>query len=258
MFESFYGAAQGKGLAFGTHCSYKDIGMFEMCGSLGYDYVWIDAEHGALSLDGIQNGIVGANAGGAAALIRVAGFTQQDVKPILDMGPQAIVFPMVNTPEEAETAVKLCQYPPKGTRGFNPLRSMRYNQQPLNEYLQEADDKILRMIQCEHISAVRRLPEILDVPDISCVIIGPMDLSASIGKLGKLGDLEMIGLYRQIAAVCKERHIPFGTSIPYVADLMRFWIELGAAFLSVGNVYQYFNIMSREVVSKARSIAEKR
>ncbi len=258
MFDSFYRAAQGEGLAFGTHCSYKDIGMFEMCGSLGYDYVWIDAEHGALSLDGICNGIVGANAGGAAALIRVAGFTQQDVKPILDMGPQAIVFPMVNTPEEAETAVKLCQYPPRGTRGFNPLRAMRYNQQPIDEYLREADDKILRMIQCEHIDSVRRLPEILEVPDISCVIIGPMDLSASVGKLGKLGDPELIGLYTRIAAVCKERRIPFGTSIPYIPELMRFWIELGAAFLSVSNVYECFNLMSRRIVSEARSISEKR
>ena len=240
MFDTFYRAAQGEGLAFGTHCSYKDIGMFEMCGSLGYDYVWIDAEHGSLGLDGICNGIVGANAGGAAALIRVAGFTQQDVKPILDMGPQAIVFPMVNTPEEAETAVKLCQYPPKGNRGFNPLRSMRYNQQPLDEYLREADDKILRMIQCEHIDSVRRLPEILEVPDISCVIIGPMDLSASVGKLGKLGDPELIGLYTKIAAACKERHVPFGTSIPYVPELMRFWIDLGAAFLSVSNMYECF------------------
>ena len=59
------------------------------------------------------------------------------------------------------------------------------------------------------------------------------------------------------AAACKERHVPFGTSIPYVPELMRFWIDLGAAFLSVSNMYECFNIMSRRIVSEARSLSGK-
>ena len=254
MFEGFYSALKGRHTAFGTHCSYRDIGMYEMCGGLGYDYIWIDGEHGSLSLNEINDAIVGSNAGGAAALVRVPGHSQRDVKPILDMGPQGIVFPMINSPEEAEEAAKLCLYPPRGTRGFAPLRSMRYNQQSIEEYLSEADDKILRMIQCEHVESVRRLNEILDVPDISCVIIGPMDMSASVGKLGRLTDPEVIGLYVKAAEICKSRGMPFGTSIPYHPDFMKFWIELGVSFISVSNVYQFFNIMSEKIVSEARAL----
>lgn len=254
MYEGFYGALKGDRLAFGTHCTYQDIGMYEMCGGLGYDYIWIDGEHGALSLAGINNAIVGTNAGGAAALVRVPGIGQRDVKPILDMGPQGIVFPMINSPEEAERAVKLCMYPPRGNRGFAPLRSMHYNQEDLGSYLAEATDSVLRMIQCEHVESVRRLNEILDVPDISCVIVGPMDLSASVGKLAKFSDPEVVDLFLKVAEICKARHVPFGTSIPYIPEFMKFWIELGVSFISVSNMYECFNIMSRRIVSEARAL----
>lgn len=257
MFDAFYAAQDGKALAFGTHCQYQDIGMFEMCGGLGYDYVWIDVEHGSLSLNDINNGIVGANAGGAATVARLAGHTQQDVKPILDMGIQGVVFPMINTAEEAEEAVRLCQYPPKGNRGFNPLRSMQYQQESLDSYLQHADRDILRMLQCEHYLSVQNLDEILEVKDISCIIVGPMDLSASVGKLGKLADPELLGYYQTIAKKCREKHVPFGTSIPYIPEFMKMWIDLGASYISVGNVYSYFSTMSKKVIAEARAMKDK-
>lgn len=93
MYDRVFAAAHGSGVAFGTHCAYKDAGMYEVCGRVGYDYVWIDGEHGSLSLNEFQDAIIASNAGGAAAIVRVPGHEERDVKAILDMGPQGHHIP---------------------------------------------------------------------------------------------------------------------------------------------------------------------
>ena len=85
MFERFYQARNGNGFAFGTHCWSADLSLYEICGHLGYDYIWIDNEHGGMTLPMIYGGIVAANASGAAAIVRVPGHGVEDVKPVLEM-----------------------------------------------------------------------------------------------------------------------------------------------------------------------------
>ena len=126
MFERFYQARDGRGFAFGTHCWSADPSLYEVCGHLGYDYIWIDNEHGGMTFPMIYSGIVAANASGAAAIVRVPGHSVEDVKPVLEIGPQGIVFPMVNSAQQAEVCAKHCMYPPKGTRSYGPLRAINY------------------------------------------------------------------------------------------------------------------------------------
>ncbi len=247
MFEKFYQSRNGKSLAIGTHCWSADITLYEMCGHLGYDYVWIDNEHGGMTMPMIQNGIVAANASGAAAIVRVPGHEIEDVKPILEMGPQGIVFPMVNSPKEAEKCARHCKYPPVGTRSYGPLRAAKYYQMPLEAYLTEAEKNILCFIQCEHIDSVSCLDEILDVPGIDAIICGPMDLSASVGKLGQLNDPEIVGYMDTIIRKCKERGKAFGVSMGDNLSLARYWIENGANFVSIASVFDYFNKYSHEM-----------
>ena len=73
MFERFYQARNGNGFAFGTHCWSADLSLYEICGHLGYDYIWIDNEHGVMTLPMIYGVIVSAHASGAAAILRVPG-----------------------------------------------------------------------------------------------------------------------------------------------------------------------------------------
>jgi 2-keto-3-deoxy-L-rhamnonate aldolase RhmA len=243
-------------VALGSHCSSEDIGLYEMCGPLGYDYVWIDDEHAGITGPIIRNGIVGANAGGCAAFVRVRWNDPALVKPVLENGPDGIIFPMVNSPEEAEKAVKSCLYPPQGVRGFGPLRGINYSAGPnldLEEYAESANRNIMKILQAEHYTGVERLPAILEVPGIDLIICGPMDLSASVGKLGKLKDPEVVGLMEKIIAACKAAKIPFGLSIGYDMDLAKFWIERGASFVSMGTAYDFFRIMSLQVLKELKS-----
>lgn len=257
-FEFIKEALEGKRVVCGTHCSSKDIGLYEMCGRLGYDYVWIDNEHAGMTNPMIYNGIVGTNSGGCAAFVRVSGNEAPYIKPVLEMGPQGLIFPMVNSPEEAERVVKCCQYPPKGTRSFGPLRAIDYFEQPLEEYLETVEKDTLRIIQCEHVKSVKKLDEILEIQGIDVVICGPMDLSASVGKLGQLNDSEIKALMKEIIEKCKRAKIPFGVSIGNNLDLVKFWIQNGATFVSMGTVYDYFGTMSKQVITEIHNMSKKK
>lgn len=254
MFEKFYQAKEGKGFAFGTHCWSGDPALYEICGHLGYDYVWIDNEHGGMTLPMIYSGIVATNAAGAAAIVRVPGHCAEDVKPVLEIGPQGIVFPMVNSAEQALACVRHCHYPPRGTRSYGPLRAAKYYEDTLDEYILQAGHSILCFVQCEHVDSVRNLDEIIRVPGVDVIICGPMDLSSSAGKLGRLTDPEIVGYMDTIIKKCRAIGKPFGISVGNNWPLAKYWLENGASFVSVASVFDYFSKCSHEVLEKVKGM----
>lgn len=245
-------------LCFGTHCSTTEPWYYEMCGLMGYDYVWIDNEHAGMTMPMVQNAIVATNAGNCAAIVRVQDHDMKSVKPVLEVGPDGIIFPMVNTAEEARNIVSMCKYPPRGIRGFGPLRAINYSDMPLSEYLAQADDSILLLMQCETKEAVDNLEDILAVDGVDAIIVGPMDLSASIGKMGQLTDPEVMALFNTIIAKCKKAGKPFGVSIGVNYDLVKFWVNNGASFASMGTPADYFYCMGKEVISTVRGFERER
>ncbi|MDO4548906.1 MAG: aldolase/citrate lyase family protein [Clostridia bacterium] len=245
-------------LCFGTHCSTADADFYEMCGLLDYDYIWIDNEHAGMTQPMIKNAIVATNAGGCSAFVRVADHNVASVKPVIECGPDGVIFPMVNTADEARQLVSICTYPPKGTRGFGPLRAIDYGTMDFEEYVKNVDGSFLKIMQCEHVQAVNNLDEILEVPGVDVIICGPMDLSASVNKIGRFFDPEVLGLMKAIIAKCKAHKKPFGLSIGMDIDLVKFWIEQGANFLSMGTPQDYFREMSKQVVKQARQAEAQR
>ena len=239
-------------LCFGTHCSTTDADFYEMCGLLGYDYVWIDNEHAGMTQPMIKNAIIATNAGGCCALVRVPDHQMAHVKPVIECGPDGVIFPMVNTAEEAAHCVSICTYPPKGIRGFGPLRAIDYGTRSFQEYVETVDRSFLKIMQCEHAESVKNLDAILDVPGVDAVICGPMDLSASVGKMGNYFDPEVLGLMQTIIDK------PFGLSIGVDMELIKFWLDRGASFLSMGTPQDYFREMSKTVIQQARAIEAQR
>ena len=247
-----------RALCFGTHCSTTDADFYEMCGLLGYDYVWIDNEHAGMTQPMIKNAIIATNAGGCCALVRVPDHQMAHVKPVIECGPDGVIFPMVNTAEEAAHCVSICTYPPKGIRGFGPLRAIDYGTRSFQEYVETVDQSFLKIMQCEHAESVKNLDAILDVPGVDAVICGPMDLSASVGKMGNYFDPEVLGLMQTIIDKCKAHNKPFGLSIGVDMELIKFWLDRGASFLSMGTPQDYFREMSKTVIQQARAIEAQR
>lgn len=156
----------------------------ELLGLTGFGCVAIDAEHGAIDLGEAENLIRAVEAGGAAPLLRVAGLDQVLIKRALDLGPAGVIIPLVSTREAAEAAVRFAKYPPQGVRGVGVGRAQAYGLD-LAGYLGRANREGLVVVQVEDRGALQNLDEILSVPGVDMVFIGPVDLSTSLGFPGQ-------------------------------------------------------------------------
>ncbi|HEY9053211.1 MAG TPA: aldolase/citrate lyase family protein [Rectinemataceae bacterium] len=227
--------AEGK-TVIGGHLFVPEPSLSEAMAYFGYEAIWIDGEHGAFDKEKILQSIVATEAGGAASFVRVAGNDPFLLKPVLEMGPDGIIVPMVSTPEEARRVVEACRYPPRGRRGFGPRRAARYGAISTAEYVAAAEAELIVTIQIEHVDGVENLPGILAVPGIDAVVIGPFDLSASAGLLGMVDDPRMYGYYERAVAECKRARIPVGVSIgPADESYMASWARRGLDFIFCGD-----------------------
>ena len=126
-----------------------------------------------------------------------------------------LVIPMVCSPQEAEQAIAACTYPPAGVRGMGPFRADNYGLVPTADYLAAADRQIFKILQIEHIDAVKQIEEILDVPGIDAIIVGQFDLSGSLGILGQVYAPENLEQIRTVFRACRRRGIHCGISVSY-------------------------------------------
>ena len=172
------------------------------------------------------------------------------IKPVLEMGPDGVISPMVCTREEAQRFADACLYPPKGARGFGPRRANRYGAIPSGSYLENASKSFLRIAQIEHVKAVENLEEIFQVDGIDAYVVGPNDLSGSIGRLGDTQHPEVVALFDEIAQKCKAAGKIFGTSIgPNDRQYIRDWIARGIHFISCGDDISFIANGTRDTIA---------
>ena len=243
---------------YGTHTSWGGAMITEMYGVAGFDVVWIDTEHGTMDPIQVQNALIGARAGGLCAFVRVPWHDGVLAKPILDLGADGIIFPMINTAEEARMAVAACRYPPEGERGFGPFRALRYGAIDTLDYIRTHSRKVWTLLQIEHIDAVRNLDEIVKVPGIDAFIVGPCDLSGSLGLLGQINHPEVKKVMDTIAAKCNAAGIPFGVSMIWNEEAARDWARRGASLIFSDNEGSYIMNGCRKTLARLQqAVADK-
>ena len=224
----------------GTHISMTDSIVSEIYGRLGYDFIWIDTEHSEIPLPSLRNHITAVQAGGTPVIVRVPIHDFNHTKKVMEMGPDGLIFPMVNTPEEAYAVTSFCMYPPQGRRGFGPLRSVNYGLDSMEDYIEQANRKTCRLIQIETKEAVKSLPEIVKNPYVDGYIFGPCDLSGSIGELNRVFEKPTQDLIREAIHILKENGKPIGVSTGSTdPEVTGFWYDLGIHIISTGTDYDY-------------------
>jgi 2-keto-3-deoxy-L-rhamnonate aldolase RhmA len=177
--------AEGK-TAIGAWITISSPAASEILGGVGFDWLVIDAEHAPFTLEGIERSLTALSGSKAVPIVLAPRNDEFTIGQVLDLGAEGVLVPGVRSPEEAQRAVAACKYPPEGVRGFGPRRASHYLRDA-DQYIETANSGVLIAIEIEHIEAIERLPQILAVPGIDLVFIEPMDLSASLGLLGKLG-----------------------------------------------------------------------
>jgi len=206
----------------GTIVTMSDLVVSELAGDCGMDFVWIDAEHAPHTIQDVQRHLIALRGTGCAGLVRVRACDPMLIKPYLDIAPDGIIVPMVNTPEQAEAAVAACRYPPSrdaprgagplGIRGCGVRRAVRYGAEDFFDYLKCSARWPLVICQIEHVDAVRNLDRILKVPGVDSFCIGPCDLSGSMGILNRMDDPELNKVIDEVAAKIKKAGKILGTA----------------------------------------------
>ncbi|MBQ4291065.1 MAG: 4-hydroxy-3-methylbut-2-en-1-yl diphosphate synthase [Clostridia bacterium] len=222
--------------AIGTHIMTNDNSMTEMIGMLGYDYFWIDTEHTSISLQQVEQHLMACRITGVSSMVRVPFNDPVRIKPILEMGPDAVITPMIRSYDEAKRFVEACLYPPRGIRSYGPRYAQLYGMMPLNEYLAAEDERIMRLIQIEHVDAVRDLERILTIPGIDAFVIGPCDLSASLGLLGDQGNPKVAETIDYIVKTVHAAGKKAGVSVGLLSrEQLQVWKDRGVDMISCAN-----------------------
>jgi 2-dehydro-3-deoxyglucarate aldolase/4-hydroxy-2-oxoheptanedioate aldolase len=241
----------------GAVLTMPSIGIAEALACFGYECVWIDGEHGHFDKAQILSHLQAVNGAGAAAFVRVTNGDPFVMKPILEMGPDGIIIPMINTAADAEHAISGCTYPPRGVRGYGPLRARGYYSTSDQDYLAAINDSLVKTIQIEHKTGVDNIDEILAVQGVDAVIIGPYDLSASLGILGQVSHPEVRTRCEKVRARCKARGIPCGPSIgPMDDDIIHYWLDLKPDFLFCGDELSFIKTGTETTLAKLRKMME--
>ena len=240
-------------LFLGMPVSLSDPMVSEVVIEAGYDFIFIDMEHGPFTLQTALGHLIALRGSDTAAFIRVPWADPVQIKPIIELHPAGIIVPMVCTADDAATAVAACKYPPKGIRGFAPTRGVGYGALSTAEYLENADEQTLVIIQIEHIKAVENLDAILATPGIDTILIGPYDLSGSMGLLGQITHPKVVAVIEQIVARVVEVGMPIGfAGCPQ--DAMADWFQKGVSWFSLAGDSGLLYMGAKAQLDKVRSI----
>ncbi len=218
-------------LLFGTMVTLPASAAAEVLADLGFDWLFVDGEHGPLETAEMLS-ILQAVGDKAACLVRVPAADETAIKKVLDLGAAGIIAPQVNTAEQAANVVKWSRYAPLGSRGVGLARAHGYGMS-FQEYVTTANDSITVVVQAEHKDAVENIEAIVQVQGVDAVLLGPYDLSASLGKMGRIDDPEVIEAIEHITRTCLKANMPlgyFGVS----ADAVLPYIDRGYTLIVAG------------------------
>lgn len=187
------------GSALGSWLTLPSPAIAEIMARAGYDWLACDLEHASLTLSECAELMRAASLAGATPLVRLSDNDPIQIKRVMDAGAQGIIVPMVLNAEQARAAVAAMHYPPRGTRGVGLFRAQGYGAS-FPEYKRWLAEESVCIVQIEHIEAVRNLESILAVDGVDGYIVGPYDLSASLGFPGEFDRPEVQAALAEIEA----------------------------------------------------------
>jgi 2-dehydro-3-deoxyglucarate aldolase/4-hydroxy-2-oxoheptanedioate aldolase len=236
-------------LLIGAFVSLPSSEIAEILSEVGFDWLFVDMEHTTLNVDDVKR-ILQAVGDRCACFVRVPNKSQAELKRVLDAGADGIIIPHVNTADEVHRIIQSCLYPPDGSRSVGLARAQRYGLR-FEEYLENANKTIAIIPQVEHMDGVQNIQEIVSVPGISAVFIGPYDLSGSLGKLGKIEDPQVQNNISDVRDACQRAELPVGIFCRDV-DVASFYIEQGFTLLTVGMDILFIGDSAKDTLQKLR------
>jgi 4-hydroxy-2-oxoheptanedioate aldolase len=249
MLHDFRARVRRRDLLLGTMVTLPTAATAEVLAAAGFDWLFVDAEHGALGSAEILD-VLRAVDRDVPCVVRVAAAAEVPIKTALDLGAAGIIAPQVNTAEEAAAVVRFARYAPDGARGVGLARAHGYGTR-FKEYVEGANAEIAVVVQAEHALAVENIESIVRVPGLDAVLLGPYDLAASLGKMGQVDDPAVTTAIERVTHVCLAAGMPlgyFGVS----AVAVRPYIDRGYTLIVAGVDTLFLSGAARALLGELR------
>jgi 2-dehydro-3-deoxyglucarate aldolase/4-hydroxy-2-oxoheptanedioate aldolase len=215
----------------------------------GFDYVFIDMEHGSFDLETVQDMIKVAVDNGITPIVRVCELLYSLVCRLLDAGAQGIILPRVEDPKVLEQALGWMRFPPVGTRGYGVNPTMvGYEARGFPEIIEHLNLNTLSVVQFESVSAMERADELLSVRGLDIIMVGPADLSISLGIPGQFDHPLLVSTVDRLIEQCVKHNVVPGIQTRGTA-MAKFWAERGMRFVGAGAEHLLLLEKARETVA---------
>lgn len=203
----------------------------EVLAQVGFDYLWIDTEHAPMDLVQAQT-LIQAVGGRCPCLVRVPSAAEVWIKKVLDIGCSGIIVPQVRSASEAQQIVAWCLYPPDGERSIGITRAHGYGM-TFREYVGRVNEELVIVIQVEHRGAVDEIDAIAAVRGVDAVMVGPFDLSGSLGVLGDTDHPRVNEAVDRVRRSCQAAGVPVGIFAEDVGRAKQY-LEEGFSLIALG------------------------
>lgn len=240
--------------AIGSWIGFADPYSVELMADVGFDWLLIDTEHFPIDRHSLRTILVAMKGSESTPVVRLASNSLDHFQTALDLGAQGIVVPMVSSRNDANLAVKSCRYPPIGSRGFAPIRASRY-MQDVESYARQANDEIALIVQVETPTAVENIEEILAVPGIDGIFIGPSDLASFMNFRGNIAHPEVKVVLDHLIDQACTRAIPYGLPSWTPAECLGY-VARGARLMTIGSDLNFLATGARNSLSNTRALLE--
>ena len=221
----------------------------------GFDWLFIDMEHGTIDLDTAAAIANAALPLGITPLLRVPGKEHHHSSRMLDNGVQGIVIPHVDSAEEARAAVSYCRYAPHGTRSISGAQpQFGFETVPLDQMVTQLDEQTMVIVMIESPKGVENIDKILEVPGIDAVMVGTSDLSLEMGIPGQLDHPKIKSAIKNIIASCHKNKIHPGIGGVHELSLVKAYIDMGMRFILGGNDFRFMMSAGEEMAQTLRKM----
>ncbi len=236
-------------------CSFAQLrspAVATILGKAGLDWCYLDAEHGPFDLETLQDLCRAAIAAGMAPIARIADVQYHLVARTLDAGAMGILLPRVESREVLERAVSWAFFPPKGLRGFGfTQHNVDYEPVTIPQIIAHHNDNTMLVFQIETVAGLERREELISVAGVDAVMVGPADLSISLGIPGQFENPKLIEAIDKIIETCNKYGVAPGIHMRAL-HLAKFWRDRGMRFLSTGGDALFLYDKAAEAVKALR------
>lgn len=227
----------------------------EVMAHQGFDSLTVDMQHGVIDYQAAVTMLQAISTTSTVPLARVPWNDPAHLMKTLDAGVYGVICPMISTREQAEALVQACKYPPRGFRSWGPVRASIYAGA---DYGDHADAEVVVMPMIETADALKNLDEILSVPGVDAIYVGPSDLSLALGYKPRLDqtDAGVVEAQKKIVAACKKHGVVAGIHNNSAAYALQM-IEQGYQFVTVASDSRLLAVRAAEEVAVVRNAGVK-